>query len=122
MSHTLATNGGPFETCKEGHVPECDDIWMSDKSMTNVFSLALLMDKFCITFNSAVKNTFKFHTPHGIVEFERGPENICCSKPGAHTGSTLMTKGSCRRVQGLKQPAKGHFPQTVADNAQFCSQ
>ena len=119
---TLATNGGPFETCKKGHVPECDDIWMSDKSMINIFSLALLMDKFCITFDSAVENAFEVHAPCGIVEFERGPENICCSKPGAHAGSSLMTKGSHGHMQGPKQPVKGHFPQTVADNAQFYSQ
>jgi len=66
----LAMNGGPFETCKKGHAPKCDGVWMSDKSMMNVFSLALLMDKFCITFNSAVKNAFKVHTPCSVIEFE----------------------------------------------------
>jgi len=43
---TLVMNGGLFEMCKKGHAPECDDVWMSDESMTNIFSLALLSDKF----------------------------------------------------------------------------
>jgi len=38
--------------------------------MMDIFSLALLMDKFCITFDSAVENAFNIHTPCGIVEFE----------------------------------------------------
>jgi len=63
-------NRGPFEMCKKGHAPECDDVWMSNESMMNVFSLALLMDKFHITFDSAVENAFKVHAPHGIVKFE----------------------------------------------------
>ena len=114
---TLATNGGPFQTSQKGRVPKCGDVWMSKKSMTNIFSLALLSDKFRITFDSAVENAFKVHTPYGILKFKRGPENIYYTQPSEYTGSTPRLHDAT-----TKEPMKGHFPQTVADNARFYSQ
>ena len=81
--------------------------------MTNIFSLALLADKFHITFDSAVKNAFHVHTPFGVVKFTRGPENIYYTKPNEFINQSPPESGN------KQEPFKGHFPQTVADNAQF---
>ena len=110
---TLAMNGGLFQTSKKGNVPGCDEVWVSNKLMTNIFSLALLADKFCITFDSAVENAFHVHTPFGVVKFTRGPENIYYTKPNEFINQSPPESGN------KQEPFKGHFPQTVADNAQF---
>jgi hypothetical protein len=109
----LATNGGPFQTGKKGNVPNCDEVWVSEKSMTNIFSLALLKDKFRITFDSAVEDAFKVHTPYGILKFKRGPENIYYTKPSEFINPIPCKSGT------NEEPIKAHLPQTVADNAKF---
>ena len=78
--------------------------------MTNIFSLALLTDKFRVTMDSAVENAFNVHTPYGVLKFRRGPEDIYCTKPNEFVGRTQQ------------EPMMGHFPQTVADDARFYSQ
>ena len=112
----LATNGGPFQTSTKGHVPMCDDVWMSKDSMTNIFSLALLAEKFRITFDSAVENAFLVHTPYGILKFRKGPENIYYTTPNEFIGRTPPNNNEDN------EPVKIHLPQTVADNARFYSQ
>ena len=109
-SLALATNGGPFCASRKGRVPKCDDAWVSKDSMTNVFSLALLTDKFRVTMDSAVENAFNVHTPYGVLKFGQGPEDAHCTKPNEFIGRTQQ------------EPMMGHFPQTVADNARFYSQ
>ena len=42
----LATNGGLFQTSVKGRVLNCNEVWISKDSMTNIFSLGLLTDKF----------------------------------------------------------------------------
>ena len=116
-SLSLATNGGPFETSTKGRVPQCDDVWLNEKSMTNIFSLALLTDKFRVTFDSAIENAFMVHTPYGILKFKRGPENIYYTKPDAFQGRTVSDD-----TPKTKKPMKGQYVQTVADNARFYSQ
>ena len=68
-SLALAANGGPFRASRKGRVPNCDDVWVSKDSMTNVFSLALPTDKFRVTMDSAVENAFNVHTPYGTLKF-----------------------------------------------------
>jgi hypothetical protein len=46
----LATNGSPFVSHTKGNIPGCCKTWVEPGSMTNIFSLALLSDKFQITF------------------------------------------------------------------------
>ena len=42
----LATNGGPFVSCTKDNIPGCCEAWVEPGSVTNIFSLILLSDKF----------------------------------------------------------------------------
>ena len=106
-------NGGPFQTRKRGRVPGCDDVWINEESMTNIFSLARLTDKFRVTMDSAVENAFLVHTPFGIIKFKRSLEDVYARMPEHQIERRSPSYGE------QKVPRKVHFPQTVADNERF---
>ncbi len=86
----LATNAGDLTTNQQATVPAYGKVWYDEEAMTNVFSLAEMMDRHQVTFNSAKENAFIVHTEKGPVKFPRGPENLYYYKPKYRTGTNLV--------------------------------
>ena len=119
----LATNGGPFVSSTKGNIPGCCETWVEVGSMTNILSLAKLSDTFRITMDTAVKNAFQVHTPHGILKFKRGE--------GSNIYYANLETFAGRARQGNDAPSQnvniGHavshphcqFIETVKENARF---
>jgi hypothetical protein len=77
----LSTNGGNFFTSKCATVPGFGEVWYDPNAMTNIFSMALLEKKHCITYDSTAHPAFLVHLPHKQVRFERTESGLYFFKP-----------------------------------------
>ena len=75
----LNTNGGTLIVDQVADLElgpeEFIEVWFSCQVMTNMLSLALLTDRFCITFDSRMDSAFVIHSLQ-MLRFGRGPEHI----------------------------------------------
>jgi hypothetical protein len=91
----LGTNAGGMSIDQEAEVPNYKGkVWLDEKAMTNVFSMALMEDKYRITYDSAVESAFVVHTELGPVKFVRGPENLYYYKPRYRTTTDSLVATS----------------------------
>ena len=109
----LQTNGGPIHLNQEGELKAFGTVPFNDQSLTNIFSLALLTDKYRVTFDNAVENAFIVHTPEGIVKFRRDKSDLYTHVP------TQMKPKPTKKVTFADETVPTTFVQTVEENMQF---
>ena len=71
----LATNGGLLTVNHCADLPDYGEVWFSEKSMTNIFSMAEVSDKVPITFNNKVEDNYIVKFPVKTVKFKRTTNN-----------------------------------------------
>ena len=72
----LSSNTGTKKIGCTARVPKHGKVWFDNQAMTNIFSLALMEDRYRVTYDSNKESAFLVHTPKGIIKFKRGPENL----------------------------------------------
>jgi hypothetical protein len=75
----LPTMAGELTSNQQGRVLN-EKVWFNEEAFTNIFSMALLSDKFRITFDSEIEDAMIVHMPHGPVKFIRW-RNLYYHKP-----------------------------------------
>ena len=60
----LACNTGVLKTDQEAEVLGYGNVWFDDSAIANVFSLAKMVKKYRVQFDSAVENAFIIHGPN----------------------------------------------------------
>jgi hypothetical protein len=108
-------NAGDLSTNTEATVPMYGKVWFHDKAMTNAFSLALMEDKYCVTYDSVQESAFIIHTPKEPVQFTRCPENLYYNKPKYWT-----TKPGTSMVETIKENESFYTPRQVNHARQAC--
>jgi hypothetical protein len=66
----LMTNGGVLLTNKKANLPGWGEVWYNPKAVTNIFSLAQMVDRHPVTYNSTKNDTFIVHLPNKQVKFQ----------------------------------------------------
>ena len=62
-------------------VPEYGKVWYDDKSISNIFSFANLVNKFRVNYDSNLDDTFTVHTNIGIMKLRRNEQGFYVFKP-----------------------------------------
>jgi len=96
----LATNAGTTTLKWKADANSWGEVWFDENSMTNIFSLANMEDRYRVTYDSAVESAFVVHTEKGPIKFHRGPEGLYYLK---------MT------------PKAKQFLETITENKSFCT-
>ena len=84
---SLACNAGVLKTDHQAEVSGCGNVWFDKSAIANVFSLAKLVKKCRVQFDSAVENTFILHGPKGVIKFSCTLDNLCAFIPKCKTGT-----------------------------------
>ena len=72
----LSTNTGQKAITTVADVPDYGTVWFDNESITNIFSLADMSDKYRVTFDSATEQAFIVHASKGPVRFVRVTSNL----------------------------------------------
>ena len=89
----LATNGGLLTVNHCTDLPDYGEVWFSDKSMTNIFSMAEVSDKVPITFNNEVKDAYIVKFPVKAVKFKRTTNNLYVFNPKGASNGNIKSAG-----------------------------
>jgi hypothetical protein len=65
----------------EGQVKKFGRVYYDPTQMANIFGFAKLVDKYRISYDSDVEDTFSVHTEDGVVKFTRSDEGLYVYKP-----------------------------------------
>ena len=65
----MNTNGGPMVTKQLCDVPFLGTVWFNENLLTNIISLALMVEKHRVTYDSSAEEAFLVHLPHKVVKF-----------------------------------------------------
>ena len=110
----LATNGGLLTVNHCADLPDYGEVWFSEKSMTNIFSMAEVSDKVPITFDSKVKDTYIVKFPAKTVKFKRTTNNLYVFNPKG------ASDGNIRSAEVYMQVATGiQMLSSVEENRRF---
>jgi hypothetical protein len=90
QSLLLQTNGGTAITKLEADIPCFGTTWFNSKGMTNVLSLALVEDKYKVTYDSD-QSKFTVHIGDKLLEFCRSAEGLYYHKPDITEISLIQT-------------------------------
>jgi hypothetical protein len=72
----LHTNAGVISVQQEGTLPQFGKVPHHPEAVANIMSLALMTDKYRVTFDSAKDNAFVVHLPDRTVRFARNQNNL----------------------------------------------
>ena len=72
----MATNAGTKKTHYKAQVPQYGEVWFDKDGIANIFSLASMIRRHRVVFDSAVEPAFLVYTPKGIVRFTLSPEGL----------------------------------------------
>ena len=86
----IGTNGGTFHTNKVADVHNHGTVWFDEESLTNIFSLAKMCDRYHVTFDNKQEDAFHVHTGHGTVKFKRTLNNLYKLDPSTQTTFQLL--------------------------------
>ena len=109
------TNAGTLNIDKQGTLPEYGVVPYQEDGLTNILSLAMLTDKYRVTFDSAKDNAFYVHTPKATVRFARNESNLYSHQPKM-LRSGVQTPGvhkAITAVQTVDENKKFHTPREV---------
>ena len=73
----LACNAGVLKTDHQAKVPGCGSVWFDDSAIANVFSLAKMVKKHRVQFDSAVESAFVMHGPKGVDKIHTRSDVPC---------------------------------------------
>ena len=94
----LATNGGLLTVNHCADLPDYGEVWFSENSMTNLFSMAEVSDKVPITFNNKVEDVYIVKFPVKTVKFKRTTNNLYVLTPKVQVMVILsLQECTCRR-------------------------
>lgn len=65
----LHTNGGVLKANMEATVPDFGCVWYNDEAITNIFSLAEMVKKYRVVYDTAKGLSFHVHLLNGMVTF-----------------------------------------------------
>jgi len=102
----LHTNGGPMLTDEVCEVNKFGKSWFNEDSMTNIFSLAEMTDKYRVTFDSEKENAFIVHMKDKEIRFKRLPNGLYALNPAENAGAT-------------NTEVKAQFVTTLEENKKF---
>jgi hypothetical protein len=94
----LSTNGGDILTNKRATVPGYGEVWYDPNAIANIFSLAEMEKKYCITYNSLKEKAFVVHLPNKKLRFMQSDNGIYIYKPNYTTNNTSLGNGSIAGV------------------------
>ena len=66
----LTMNAGTLMTSSKATVSGYGKVWFAEHAITNVFSLALMEDRFQVMYDSWKESALIVHTPQGPVQFK----------------------------------------------------
>ena len=66
----LTMNAGVLLTNKKANLPGWGEVWYNPKAVTNIFSLAQMVDRHPVTYNSTKNDAFIVHLPDKQVKFQ----------------------------------------------------
>jgi hypothetical protein len=82
---SLASTGGMFTTNLKATVPGYGLVWFSEKAISNIFSLAGMIDRFKVIFDSEKAQAIIAQTPRKDLAFSRISNNLFVYKPTVHS-------------------------------------
>jgi hypothetical protein len=99
----LSTNGGELRTNKHANVPGYGEVWYDEKAITNIFSFALMEDKYKITYDSTKQKAFVVHLPNKQIRFTQSKNGLYYYKPNYSTNNTSHVNHSIESVDENKK-------------------
>jgi hypothetical protein len=96
---TLSTNGGELHTNKCATVPGYSKVWFDDKAITNIFSFALMEDKYKITYDTSKEKAFIIYLPNNQDQFTQGENGLYYNKPTYNTKNALVVNHSVESME-----------------------
>jgi hypothetical protein len=88
----LSTSGGELQTNKRVTVPGYGAVWFDDKVITNIFSFALMEDKYKITYDTSKEKAIIIHLPSKQVQYTRGENGLYYNKPTYNTKKHIISQ------------------------------
>jgi hypothetical protein len=95
----LMTNAGVLLTIMKANLLGWGEVWYNPKAVTNIFSLAQMVDRHPVTYNSTKNDTFIVHLPDKQVKFQ-------ASQVPMQSKWTLAIFTSCLISQSLELALK----------------
>ena len=109
-SVSLTTNAGDITVDKVGTLPAYGEVPFHEDAVTNIFSLAKLVEKYRVTFDSDVDNAFYVHTPSKVVRFPKTESNLYAHKP---SNAVSQSPSQAVHVQTVEENMNLHTPREV---------
>ena len=81
QSLKLQTNGGVMTSSKKCNIPMLGNHWFNENSITNIISLADMIEKHRVTYDSAKEKAFLVHLPEKVVKFEQMDNGLYAMDP-----------------------------------------
>ena len=81
----LSTNAGTKRTNIKAQVPQWGEVWFDKDGIANIFSLASMMKRHRVTFDSQEEPAFLVHTPKGVIKFTMSDEGLFYYDPKYRT-------------------------------------
>ena len=78
---TMSTNAGSKRLTMTGTVPGFGPVYFDPEQMANIFGFGHMVEKYRITYDSSVEDSFHVHMGDRIVKFHRTPEGLYAYRP-----------------------------------------
>ena len=75
---TILTNGGTLKTNLKGQLEDYGLVWYHPDAITNILSLAAVIQKYPVTYSSELDNSFVVHKPEGNRKFNMVDQGLWC--------------------------------------------
>ena len=105
----LHTNGGPMISETKCNVKRFGESWFNPNSMTNIFSMAEMTDKYRVTFDSDVEDAFIVHLPEKQIKFPRISNGLYAMNPNERV-TDLTTNYQVQHLTTLEENKKFFTP------------
>ena len=94
----LSTNGGDILTNMRATVPGYGEVWYDPNAIANIFSLAEMEKKYCITYNSSKEKAFVVDLPNKKLKFMQSNNGLFIYKPNYKTNNKSLVDHSIAGV------------------------
>jgi hypothetical protein len=118
---TVASSGGMFSTNLKATVPGYGLVWFSEKAISNIFSLAGMMDIFQVVMDSAVAQAITVKTLAKDINFVRLSNNLYVYKPSVRAMTAPHEVGSSYIPQP-KETSQIRLCNSIVDTRKYYSE
>ena len=94
----LATNGGLLTVNHIADLPDYGEVWFSEKSLTNIFSMAEVSDKVPIIFDNKVEDAYIVKFPVKTIKFKRTTNTLYVFSPKGASDGNIKSAGVYMQV------------------------